>query len=49
MFATFLQLPLIISPPRQQASYDNLRLEVFLAKLRGAATFILAEKAVEVA
>lgn len=52
---TFLQYSVIIRVMLYQlrssisALHDNLRLEVFLAKLRWATAFILAEKAVEVA
>lgn len=55
MSDTFLQYSVIIRVMRYQfhscisVLHDNLRLEVFLAKLRWAAAFILAEKAVEVA
>lgn len=55
MSATFLQYYVIIRVMLHQLRssistlYYNLRLEVFLAKLRWAAAFILAEKAVEVA
>lgn len=55
MSDTFLQYSVIIRVMLYQlrssisALHDNLRLEVFLAKLRWATAFILAEKAVEVA
>lgn len=55
MSDTFLQYSVIIRVMLYQLRssistlYYNLRLEVFLAKLRWATAFILAEKTVEVA